>query len=260
MSTEQKKTPSLFGQMAAPAVHPPAKAPAKVQETRPAPADGSFRPVSVPKPAGPEMTDAQRVFRWARTIWHEFEDWEVSLATGVSWDAVKEHLAEFKRMGIVSLRQEAHRNFWKLEAQCHVPGLDPDPAPAPAPSSSPKPTPGPVKPPMKHEPLPKAPFQPVAGSIAGAYKADQSSESQRAQVSYELLHAGMSGLTREEIARKTGIKESSLCGRLSELKASGHVIEPDGLKRESSSGVKVQVYVLARFAKHFEPKTGDPFQ
>jgi hypothetical protein len=256
--SNDKDTPSLFGQVMAPAVKAPvqasAKAPAKAQEARPAPAAGLFRPVSVPKPAGPETTDAQRVFRWARTIWHEFEDWEVALNTGVNYDVVKEQLAEFARMGVVTLRECGHRNFWRMEAKCHVPGLDPDPAP------SPKPTPAPVKPPMKHEPLPKAPFNKTPGSIAGAYKADESAETQRATAFQAFLHAGMNGLTREELFQETGIKETSLCGRIAEMRASGTIIEPEGLRRTSSAGVKVQVYVLARFAKHYEPKTGDPFQ
>jgi hypothetical protein len=230
--------PSLFGPS-----EPPTPTP--VKRTLPAPA----KPVAMQANVAP-LPDDKAVWRWARGIWHEFEAWEAALATGIEMCKVDGQLDEFVRMGVMSLRQAGHRRFFRVEAKCHVPGLDPDPAPAtPAvPASLPAP--------IKHEPLPKAPFQPVAGSIAGAYKADETSETRRAMVFAALLHAGVSGLTREEIARETGIKESSLCGRLAELKESGTVIEPEGLKRLSSSGVMVQVYVLARFAKHFEPQTG----
>jgi hypothetical protein len=213
------------------------------------PAARAAQPAQQHKPAPAPLPDDKALWRWARKVWHEFEAWEAALGTNVELTTAAAHLDEFVRMGILSLREVGHRKFFKVEAKCHVPGLDPDPAPAPAAGKPPAP-------PMKHEPLPKAPFQPVAGSIAGAHKADETADTRRAQVFAALLHAGVTGMTREEIAKETGIKESTLCGRIAELKESGTVIEPDGLKRPSSAGVNVQVYVLSRFAKHFEPKTG----
>ncbi|MCW8128945.1 MAG: hypothetical protein KIS92_01045 [Planctomycetota bacterium] len=51
----------------------------------------------------------------------------------------------------------------------------------------------------------------------------------------------MSGATIEEIAEATGIKQSSVCGRIDELKKLNLIFESD-LRRATRAGVKAKVW------------------
>lgn len=96
-----------------------------------------------------------------------------------------------------------------------------------------------VRPPDIRTPAPAAPGSPSSRRGARAIEPKRPTQYQR--ILQALFTAG-GAMTREQLADATGIKESSLCGRLSELEPLWVVSSDQALT--STAGVLVKAYQL----------------
>jgi hypothetical protein len=99
-----------------------------------------------------------------------------------------------------------------------------------------------------------APFSNPTTSLAGARACAGSCDSDREMIFTYLVSCGLQGATMDQIHDNTGIKTSTICARLSELR--GITYGDDGRartwpvrvvvsdqRRESNAGVMVKVFV-----------------
>jgi len=94
------------------------------------------------------------------------------------------------------------------------------------------------------------PSQPVESSERGAEHVKPRAEDQRMAVLAVLARLPLGHrLSREEISSRSGIKESSLCGRLDELVKLGHV---ERIERgaTSSAGISVLGYAITETGRN----------